>query len=559
MRALLIWPKFESFSFWNFEKVYETTGVKYMTPPLGLLTVAALLPSGWEIKLVDENVKALALEDIEWADIVLVSSKIVSRQRALSVIRWIKEVGKQVIVGGPDATLNENVYLDVGADILCLGEGELTIHRMLADMGRGETKEVYRAEGLADLTMTPPPRFDLVKFKDYLYIGLQYSRGCPYNCEFCNVIDIFKHYQTKQIDQVLRELDLLFEAGYRGQVDFFDDNLIGHMVTAKPLLEALAKWLKDHRYPFQFSTSVTLNIAKDDELLALIKKARFKNFLIGIESPSEEALKSAQKPQNTGFSIAEACDRIYRLGGATVHSGFLLGLDDEPDDIGEQIVKCIDETSVPWVMAGIVYPLPGTQLSRRLDAEGRLFPKARSFNDDTVRDQISAGLQFRPHRKPTDVINDLIRVLNHSFDPKNYFQRCADVAVRLGTIPVLIPGWRVFFRNLRTFFRLAFRMTVSKSTRKPFWKAFWRTVFKNRAGVEAVVTLAVLYQHFQAMLPYCNEQLERQKREIAELGEEQWLLENLKEPDEADCPVKPLNKEVARVEPAPAQIVELAS
>ena len=536
MRVIMVWPKFSSFSFWNFEKVCELAGVKYMTPPLGLLTVAALLPSDWEITLVDENVRMLRDDDFEGVELVLVSSKIVHRPRALEVIRWARRLGKLVAVGGPDPTLTPAPYRDAGASFLCLDEGEVTLPKLLADFARGVRQGTYRAEGeLADITKTPTPRFDLIDHRDYLYVGVQYSRGCPYHCEFCNVIDLFSNrYRTKTLGQVLAEFDRLYALGYRGQLDFFDDNLVGNMKEVKPFLRGLADWMKAHGYPFHLSTSVTVNVAKDPELLDLLREARFKYLLVGIETPDPEALKRAKKPQNTGFSIPEAIDAIYRRAGATVHSGFLLGLDDEPADIADRVCACIDEAAIPWVMAGIVYPLPGTQLAKRLDREGRLFPEARGDIDlDRVRDQVSAGLMFVPQRPAAAVVRDLVRVMRHSFDADKYFARCADVASRLGTIPNLFPGARVFFRNVRTFFRLCVRMTLSGATRTPFWRAFWRVLFRNAAGMEALATLSVLYVHFQAMLPYCYAQLDKQLGEIEAMGEQRWAASKLGGPEAA--------------------------
>ena len=552
MKALLIWSKFQSFSFWNFEKVCKFAGVEYMSPPLGMLTVGALLPSAWDLRLVDENVRALTEDDLNWADVVFVGSKIVSRKRACDIIRWAKKVGKPVVAGGPDVTLNEKLYADAGADYVALGEGELTIPKLVADLEAGTGGGVYRAEGSADLTKSPIPRFDLVNLKEYLYVGLQYSRGCPHNCEFCNVIDIFTRYQTKTPEQVLGELDTLYALGYRGQVDFFDDNLVGKIGQAKTLLRALAGWLKEHNYPFQFSTSLTLNIANDEELLLLLREARFKYFLIGIETPNEDVLRTAQKPQNTGYSIAEACDRIYRIAGATVHSGFLIGLDGEPKDIGEQIVRCIDETSIPWVMAGVVYPLPGKQLSRRLDCEGRLFPAAREFDHENVRDQISAGLQFRAERPADDVVTDLLDVLDHAFDPKRYFARCANVSSRVNTAPVTIPGWAIFFRNIRTVLRLMVYVSMRGSMRWPFWKAFWTVLFKNPVGIEALVTLSVLFVHFEDMLPYCIEAVETQRTAMREMGEDAWYRSNGVEPGPHHLPVVPSGDEGSGPKRAPA-------
>ena len=276
---------------------------------------------------------------------------------------------------------------------------------------------------------------------------------------------------------------------------------------------------------------MTLNTAKDPEVLRLLREARFKYFLVGIETPDENALKSAKKPHNTGFSIAEAADLFYREAGATLHSGFLLGLDGESKDIADQIIRCIDDACIPWVMAGVVYPLPGTALSKRLDREGRLFPKARKDLADGARDQISAGIQFKTERPAEEVLEDLVRVMHHSFDAEKYFQRCADVAVRLNTVPNLIPGSYIFLRNARTFLRLTVEMTKNRDTRGPFWKAFAKVATKNRAGIEALATLSVLYVHFRSMLPYCYEKLAEQQQKLRDLGSEAWLEENLREPE----------------------------
>jgi len=531
MKALLVWPKFDSFSFWNFEQVCSLAGVKYMTPPLGLLTVAALLPKSWQLKLVDENVAPLTDEALAWADLVLVGSKIVHRERALSVIRRARALDLPVIVGGPDPSLTPGPYADAGANFLCLGEAEVSLPPLLADLERGVTGGTYRCEEPADLTKTPAPRFDLIDHRNYLYVGIQYSRGCPYSCEFCNVVDLFQGpYRTKTLPQILDEMSTLYRLGYRGQLDFFDDNLVGHMKTVKPFLRGVAEWLEAHDYPFQLSTSVTLNVARDPELLGLLRAARFKYFLVGIETPDEHALRNAKKPQNVGFAISRAADEIYRRAGATIHSGFLLGLDGEARDIADQIISCIDEATIPWVMAGVVYPLPGTQLAKRLDREHRLFPRARKAV--VARDQVSAGLQFKPERPARDVLRDLVRVMRHAFAPENYFARCASVAARLNTEPKLFYSWHLLFRNVRIFLRLLRALVGSRATRWPFLKALATVVTKNPAGVEALVTLSVLYVHFSSMLPYCYEQIAKQQRALDELGEAGWLAANLAEPDD---------------------------
>lgn len=533
MKVLLIWPKFESHSFWHFDEVCDLVGVKYMTPPLGLLTLAGMLPKDWDLRLVDENVRKVTDQDIARADLVIVSSKIVHRDRALTVIRMAASAGKKVIVGGPDPTMSPEHYENCGATSLCFGEGEAIMPEILADLAAGQLKPEYRSSRLPDLKQeTPPPRFDLINHKDYLYIGIQFSRGCPYHCEFCNVIDLFKNeYRTKTVGQVLAELDALYATGYRGRVDFFDDNLIGNLKQARPLLRGIADWLEAHRYPFTLSSSLTLNVIKDPEVMALLREARFQAFLVGIETPDAGSLKRAQKPHNTGFSIAEATDTIYREVGATLHSGFLLGMDGEPADIAQQMIACIDEAAIPWVMAGVVYPLPGTQLAKRLDREKRLFPRARKGLPEGSRDQISAGIQFDPERGPKQVLDDLILVMHHAFNAKSYFERCTSVATRLNVLPVLFPGLFAFCRNVRSFLRLCMKMLKHTPARGPFWRGLFTVLRQNRDGLEAYVTLSVLYLHFQGMLPYVYGELERQRKEIADVGEEKWLAERLRDPE----------------------------
>lgn len=536
MKVLIIWPKFESFSFWNFENVCTMTGTKYMTPPLGLLTMAALLPDSWELKLVDENLSLTTTQELEWSDVVMMGSKIVSRRRALELITQARDLGKTVVLGGADVTVNAVPYAQGGAHILCVGEAEMTVPRLIEALQSGEDHDglIIEAEGMANMADAPPPRFDLIKHSDYLYLALQYSRGCPYTCEFCNVIDIFDGYRVKEPAQVLAELDIVYATGYRGQLDFFDDNFAGNMKKAKEMLRELARWQKEHNYPYGFSTSLTLNIAKDEALLKLLREARFKYFLVGIETPSKETLLKASKAQNTGFSIAEAVDRIYRIAGATVHSGFLLGMDGEPDDIKQQMIDCIKETSIPWVMSSIIYPLPGTGMSKRLEREGRLFPAARvdlpkTANGEIARDQISAGVQFVPQRDPAVLVADLLEIMEYSYDPKNYFARCADVACRLDTLPNLIPGWGIFARNVRTFLRLSWHATKNSRMRGPFWKAFFTVALKNSKGIEALATLAVLYTHFEGMIPYCREVLSAQRQAMLDVGSEQWLATQMAE------------------------------
>lgn len=312
--VLLIYPRFLSGSFWNYGATCELVGAKYPAPPLGLITVAAMLPENWEVKLVDRNTEDLQDADLDWADLVFTGGMLPQQADALRIIRMCKEKDIPVAVGGPDATSSPETYAQ--ADFRVLGEAEGIIEKFLDTWERGERSGLFEAEKFkADVTTTPIPRFDLLNFKNYVQVNVQYSRGCPFTCEFCDIIELYgRRPRTKTSAQMLAELDRLYELGYRGHVDFVDDNLIGNKKAVKAFLPDLIEWQKSKNRPFEMSTEASLNLADDAALLKLMQEAGFFSVFIGIESPDPDVLNATRKKQNTRRDIARSVHRIYEAG-----------------------------------------------------------------------------------------------------------------------------------------------------------------------------------------------------------------------------------------------------
>jgi radical SAM superfamily enzyme YgiQ (UPF0313 family) len=368
--ALLVFPKFNPNSFWNLQALCYIWGARFPAPPLGLITLAALLPASWNLRLVNRNAEELREADFAWADLVMTGGMLPQQEDALAVIALCKSHGKPVVVGGPDAMSSPETYAH--ADFLVLGEAEGLIDQLVAAWSDGARTGVFEGEKFqVDVTKSPTPRFDLLDFNHYIYIGVQFSRGCPFNCEFCDIIELYgRAPRTKTNEQMLAELDALYRLGYRGHVDFVDDNLIGNKKALKRFLPSLHAWQLARGYPFRFSTEASMNLADDAKLLAMLREANFFTVFVGIESPDTETLISMQKKQNTRRSLEDSVHRIYKAGMAVI-AGFIVGFDSEKASVADAMVDCIVATSIPVCMVGLLTALPNTQLTRRLAEEHR--------------------------------------------------------------------------------------------------------------------------------------------------------------------------------------------
>ena len=396
-RVLMIYPKFVPNSFWNYAAACKLVGAKYPAAPLGLITVAAMLPKHWDIRLVNRNTESLKDADIDWADLIMTGGMLNQQPDVVQLIELAHRSGKPVCVGGPD------VYLKPASLRGCGLPGDRRGRRKsssnLSRPGKGASARAYSLprSSRSDMTQSPMPRYDLLKFDHYLFIGVQYSRGCPFTCEFCDIIELYGRVpRTKTNDQILAELQALYDHGYRGHIDFVDDNFIGNKKNLRTLLPRLDTWLEEHDYPFEFSTEASINIADDDELLQSMKDANFFAIFVGIESPDPETLVQMKKKQNTRRNIAECVHKIYSYG-MFVTAGFIVGFDTEKASMGQAMIDFIEESSIPVCMIGLLYALPGTQLTRRLAKEGRLHEGHDLMDGRASGRPMHAWMQFRHH------------------------------------------------------------------------------------------------------------------------------------------------------------------
>ncbi len=430
--VLLVAPAFPPNTYWKLSAACAVAGARHPQIPLGLITVAALLPTNWTCRLVDRNVAALTNADLDWADLVMTGGMNVQRSDCLRVIALAQARGKTVVVGGPDVTSEPDAYLS--ADFQVCGEAESVIGLLVAALQDGQRRGKFVSpRSSVDITRTPPPRFDLLRRRDYLNYSVQFSRGCPFTCEFCDIIELYGRVpRVKTVSQVLGELERLYEAGYRGHVDFVDDNFIGNKKAVKGLLPALAQWQRRRRYPFWFTTEASLNLADDEELLQSMRDANFGAVFVGIESPNTDTLVATRKKQNTRRRIADSVHRIH-AAGLFVLAGFIVGFDGEQGDIAPAMIACIEESDIPVCMAGLLIALPNTQLYLRLEREGRLFPWSliADRSRESGGDQCTLGLNFETQRPRRLVLHDYKQVIDAIYRPGFYFGRVRRLAASL--------------------------------------------------------------------------------------------------------------------------------
>ncbi|GAB4376510.1 MAG: B12-binding domain-containing radical SAM protein [Elainellaceae cyanobacterium] len=437
-------------------------GLRSTNPPLGLITLAALLPTDWELRLADRNVRFETDADWEWCDMVIISAMIIQREDFQALIRKGAALGKKVAVGGPYPTSVPEVALEAEAHYLILDEGECTVPPFLEALAKGEERGVFRALEKPDVTQTPLPRFDLLDLDAYLAITLQFSRGCPFQCEFCDIITLYgRKPRTKTPEQMLAEFDAIYQMGWRRLVFVVDDNFIGNKRNAKVFLRALIPWMQEHQYPFILITEASLNLAEDDELVDLMVQAGFRLVFMGIETPDVDSLAVAHKEQNTRRSLIEACDKITR-SGIQIMAGFILGFDGEKTGAGYRIQHFIEETGIPQAHLNLLQALPNTAMWQRLNQEGRL-----------LQDLESAGSQkslmnFVPTRPLEEIVHEFIEAFWNLYDPMAYLKRTFRHFNRMegerppSKRPLAAKDWRLLRGVL-------WRQGVKRSTRFRFW------------------------------------------------------------------------------------------
>jgi radical SAM superfamily enzyme YgiQ (UPF0313 family) len=488
MKVLLIYPEFPD-TFWSFKHALKFIRKQASLPPLGLLTVAAMLPSQWEKRLVDLNVRKLSEQDLAWADMAFIGAMAVQRNSATQIIARCKAAGLKVVAGGPLFTAESDQFENV--DYFILNEAELTLPPFLDDLGQGCAKRVYTSKEFPDIQQTPAPLWELLEIKSYATMAIQYSRGCPFDCEFCNITVLFGHKpRVKTAGQIVRELDGLYQLGWRSGVFFVDDNLIGNKKHLKEnLLPALIEWRKD-KPGVSFHTEVSINLADDEELMNLMVAAGFNMVFIGVETPDDDSLAECNKKQNRRRDLVEDIKRIQR-SGMQVQGGFIIGFDSDTPSIFQRQIEFIQKSGIVTAMVGLLQAPIGTRLYERLKHEGRLLSVFSGDNVDGTTNIIP--------KMSLDVLHKGYKtVVNYLYAPKNYYAR-VKTFLREYKAPKLKV--ELDFEYILAFFRSIVRLGILDKERTHYWKLFFWTLFRRPKLFPLAITFAIYGYHFRQV---CN-------------------------------------------------------
>lgn len=514
MRVLLIYPLFPE-SFWSFDKALELINRKASLPPLGMITVAGILPQTWEMRLIDRNVRSETEADWEWADLVILSGMIVQKRDMLHLIREAKRRGKLVAAGGPYVTSTPQEAQEAGIDFLILDEGEITLPQFVEAIERGETSGIFRSDGeKPDVTISPIPRFDLLDLNAYNEMSVQFSRGCPFQCEFCDIIVLYgRKPRTKTPAQLIAELQYLYDLGWRRSVFIVDDNFIGNKRNVKLMLRELGPWIAEKGYPFRFATEASVDLAQDQELLDLMIAANFGAVFLGIETPDQDSLSLTQKFQNTRDPLVESVKKINRAG-LSVMAGFILGFDGEKPGAGQRIIDFVEATAIPKAMFGMLHALPNTALWHRLEKEGRLLDR------DMQGHQMSL-MNFVPTRPLADLAREYLSCFWELYEPKRYLARVYRHYMAMKPAPHKLPFRMLEWVEVKAVFYIFWRQGIWGSTRFQFWRQLFSILRRNPQLFVPYLSNCALLEHFMHYRQIVRDEIEAQIVAIEASGEPQ--------------------------------------
>lgn len=488
VRALLVWPEFP-LTYWGGQYSLSLVGKRAVMPPLGLLTVAALCPPEWDLRLVDLNIEELSRADLEWADLCLISGMAIQHESMIETIERCRAAGVPTAVGGPHATSSKEKFEN--ASYLVLGEGELTFPRFARDYMAGAPLREYAADEVKpDMALSPVPRFDLLKMDAYIHMCIQFSRGCPFSCEFCDITTLFgKLPRTKTAAQILAELQAIYDLGFRGEIFIVDDNFVGNKKNVKLMLPELIAWLKERGLPFSFYTEASLTLADDDELLGLMRDAGFYAVFVGIETPSLESLRETQKHQNLRGDMISKVHKIHRYG-MEVMAGFIVGFDQDREDIFERQIDFITAARIPMAMVGPLNAMPGTPLWIRLESEGRL-------SSDWAGDTFDF-CNFTPVMPVVSLVRGYRKVLATLYEPAAFFQRLYDLIDTMRGGRYQNFGQLNLKNNARYFIPLLsalFSILIVNEDRCQYMRFFWRVLRNHPTKILLALCRAIIGYH----------------------------------------------------------------
>ncbi len=483
MKVLLIYPEFPD-TFWSFKHALKFIRKKSSAPPLGLLTVGAMLPSTWEKQLIDLNVRPLTKKDLGWADMVFISGMTVQRDSAKRIISRCKGEGIPVVAGGPLFTMEYDKFTEV--DYFVLNEAEITLPEFLNDLANGETRRIYSTDDYPDLRSTPPPLWTLLNKNQYDSMPLQFSRGCPFNCDFCNVTALLGHRpRIKSAEQILVELDGLYELGWRSSVFFVDDNFIGNRRYLKEeLLPALTRWRRG-KTGYSFHTEASINLADDNELIQLMVNAGFNKVFIGIETPDEISLQECNKGQNANRDLAKDVKHLQR-SGLEVQGGFIVGFDADTQSIFQRQIDFIQESGIVTAIVGLLQAPPGTKLYERLKNENRL-------SGEMSGDNVDGSTNIIPLMGLEKLRDGYHYLMGQIYAPRQFYQRVKTFLKEYQPLKVKTP---LTWQQLLAFFRSIYHLGIVNRERRYYWDLLFWTLRERPSLFPNAVTMAIYGYHF---------------------------------------------------------------
>jgi radical SAM superfamily enzyme YgiQ (UPF0313 family) len=483
MNLLLIYPEFPD-TFWSFKHALRFVQRRASSQPLGLITVAAMLPGEWNKRLIDLNVRHLEEPDLDWADLVFIGGMIVQRASAIEVIRRCKQKGLKIVAGGPLFTMEYEAFPEI--DHFILNEAEITLPPFLADLMAGTPKHIYQTKEYADITQTPIPQWGLVEREHYDSMSIQFSRGCPYSCDFCNITSLLGHRpRTKTAAQIISELDALYALGWRRNIFFVDDNFIGNKrVLKEEVLPALIQWRKGKK-GCSFITEASINLSDDPELMDMMVRAGFNSVFVGIETPDEGSLTECHKNQNKRRDLIDSVKRLQREG-LQVMGGFIVGFDSDTPSIFQRQLEFIQKSGIVTAMVGLLQAPPGTPLYDRMEKEGRLVTDMSGDNADGTSNIV-------PKMDQSILHNGYKRLMDELYSPGLFYERVKNFLKEYNPpkSPVTIE-----ISEIIAFFRSVYRLGIKGVERVQYWKLFFWTLFRCPEKFPLAITFSIYRFHF---------------------------------------------------------------
>ena len=491
MNVLLVNPKFPD-TFWSFKYALKFVSKRTAFPPLGLLTVASLLPHSWNKRLVDMNVQDLREMELKWADLVFLGGMSIQLKSARAVIERCKTMGKKIVAGGPLFTSFPDEFHDV--DYLVLNEAELTLPQFLADLKNRNARHLYLTDQWADVTTTPVPMWNLINSKYYSSMNIQYSRGCPYDCEFCDITVLYGRVpRTKTKEQMLLELEAMYSTGWRSDVFIVDDNFIGNKaLLKKEILPAIIDWMEQRKYPFALNTEASINLSDDEELMDLMVRAGFNAVFVGIESPNEESLIECKKSPNRNRNLVESVKKLQHKG-LQVQGGFIVGFDSDPNSIFQKLVEFIQESGIVTAMVGLLNAPTGSRLYKRMLKEGRLLKAMSGDNTDF-------SMNFIPKMNYDFLVNGYRSILENIYSSKQYYTRVKEFLRTYDPPRVRVP--LVKSSHLKALVKSVIILGIMDKERVQYWRLFFWSLFTRPRMFPLAITFTIYGYHYRRILEY---------------------------------------------------------